>query len=280
MNNMRLAREPDFTDADFQRVRRIAHEEAGIHFPESKSTLVYSRVSRRVREMGHTSFRSYLDYVQSPAGRGEMENLICALTTNVTNFFREKNHFTHLEEVVVPNIAATVRAGGRGRLWSAACSTGQEPWSMAMSVMSVFPDAANHDVRVLATDINGQVVAQAANGIYTEEETEAIPAGKKSQFMTPCGQGNLRFSGNICRLPAFRVLNLNANWPIKGTFSAIFCRNVVIYFDEETRENLWRRLADRLDPGGFLYVGHSERVVSRSQCGLEQVAPTIYRKVY
>ncbi|WP_257997729.1 CheR family methyltransferase [Komagataeibacter saccharivorans] len=128
--------------------------------------------------MGHTSFRSYLDYVQSPAGRGEMENLICALTTNVTNFFREKNHFTHLEEVVIPNIAATVRAGGRGRLWSAACSTGQEPWSMAMSVMSVFPDAANHDVRVLATDINGQVVAQAASASIPRKRQRPFRRGK------------------------------------------------------------------------------------------------------
>ncbi|MCE2576836.1 protein-glutamate O-methyltransferase CheR [Komagataeibacter sp. FNDCR2] len=278
MRGTQLANEPDFTEADFQRVRRIAQEEAGIHFPESKSTLVYSRVSRRVRETGQVSFKAYLDFVQSPEGRSEMENLICALTTNVTNFFREKNHFVHLEEVVVPAMAARVRAGGRGRVWSAACSTGQEPWSIAMSIMTAFPDAAAHDVRVLATDINSQVVAQAATGIYPEEETEAIPPAKKSQFMEPYGRGDLRFGGSICRLPAFRVLNLNATWPMKGTFSAIFCRNVVIYFDEATREHLWSRLADKLEPGGFLYVGHSERVATKSQCGLEQVAPTIYRK--
>ncbi|WP_246379453.1 CheR family methyltransferase [Gluconacetobacter johannae] len=275
---MRSAGEPDYTDADFQRVRRIAQDEAGIYFPDTKRTLVYSRVSRRVREAGHASFHSYLDFVQTVGGRGEMERLICALTTNVTNFFREKTHFMHLEEIVVPKLAAQVRAGGRGRLWSAACSTGQEPWSIAMSVMTAFPDAPAHDVRILATDINADVVAHAAAGIYPTVEAEAIPAEKKSQFMEPHGDGGLRFTGGIRNLPAFRVLNLNANWPMKGTFSAIFCRNVVIYFDEATRERLWHRLADRLDPGGFLCVGHSERVASKSQCGLEQIAPTIYRK--
>ncbi|WP_240161493.1 CheR family methyltransferase [Gluconacetobacter azotocaptans] len=207
-----------------------------------------------------------------------MEKLICALTTNVTSFFREKTHFTHLEEVVVPRLAAQVRAGGRGRLWSAACSTGQEPWSIAMSVLSAFPDAHGHDVRVLATDINSDVVSQAAAGIYPRAEAEAISAEKQSRFMEPYGDDALRFTGGIRSLPAFRVLNLNADWPMKGTFAAIFCRNVVIYFDEATRERLWCRLAERLEPGGFLYVGHSERVASKNQCGLEQVAPTIYRK--
>jgi chemotaxis protein methyltransferase CheR len=273
-----LSAGPDYTAADFQRVQQIAQKEAGICLPDTKKTLVYSRVSRRVRETAHTSFRAYLDFVQTPGGRGEMEKFICVLTTNVTSFFRENNHFEHLKEVVVPALAAKIRAGGTGRLWSAACSTGQEPWSIAMSVMAAYPDASSHDVRVLATDINSEVVAQAATGIYPAAEAEGIPADKRSQFMESCGDGDFRFTGAIRRLPAFRVLNLNAEWPMKGSFSAIFCRNVVIYFDERTRERLWRRLADRLDPGGFLYVGHSERVVSKTQCGLEQVAPTIYRK--
>ncbi|ACI53194.1 MCP methyltransferase, CheR-type [Gluconacetobacter diazotrophicus PA1 5] len=278
MMDMTSAGGPDYTDADFQTVQRIAQKEAGICLPDSKKTLVYSRVSRRVRELGQASFRTYLDFVQAPEGQDELEKFICVLTTNVTSFFREKNHFTHLKEFVVPRLAAKARAGGRGRLWSAACSTGQEPWSIAMSVMAAFPEASSHDVRILATDINSDVVAQAATGIYPEAEVEAIPAGKRAQFMEPCGGGDFRFTGGICRLPAFRVLNLNADWPIKGSFSAIFCRNVVIYFDEATRERLWRRLADRLEEGGFLYVGHSERVASKSECGLEQVAPTIYRK--
>lgn len=270
--------EAEYTDADFETVQRIAQDEAGICLPESKKTLVYSRVSRRLRELGYASFQAYLDFVRTPGGRDEMEKLICALTTNVTHFFREKKHFEHMESVVVPHLVAKLRAGGRARLWSAACSTGQEPWSMAMSVMTAFPDAPSHDVRILATDINSEVVARAAGGTYAEAETEGIPQPLKAQYMVPDATGELRFCGPICLLPVFRVLNLNAAWPMKGTFSAIFCRNVVIYFDEVTRERLWQRLAEKLEPGGFLYVGHSERVSSVDRCGLQQVAPTIYRK--
>ncbi|MGE4521168.1 MAG: protein-glutamate O-methyltransferase CheR [Acetobacter sp.] len=278
MKSVMPGAEAEYTDNDFQRVRGIAFEEAGISLPVSKKTLVYSRLSRRLRELGYHSFHAYLDFVKTPAGQAEMEKLICALTTNVTSFFREKKHFEHLEAEVLPHLARTARSGGRVRLWSAACSTGQEPWSMAMSVMSVIPDAPSYDIRLLATDINSEVVEQAASGTYPASETDGISAENRKKYMEPCGDGKLRFAGPICKLPAFRVLNLNAEWPIKGTFSAIFCRNVVIYFDDETREKLWRRLADRLEPGGFLYVGHSERVATTIQCRLEQVAPTIYRK--
>ncbi|MBR2124179.1 MAG: chemotaxis protein [Acetobacter sp.] len=275
-----LVDDPDYTEADFQRVCKIAKDVAGISMPESKKTLVYSRVSRRVRENGYNNFRNYLNFVESPDGQAELEKLICVLTTNVTSFFREREHFTHLEKVVIPSVRERARAGERIRFWSAACSTGPEPWSMAMSVMTVFPEAAMHDVRILATDINSEVVAQAASGTYREEEIEGIPNEMRMQFMEPVGQDSLRFTGSICKLPAFRVLNLNLEgWPIKVLFSAIFCRNVVIYFDEPTREHLWRRLSARLEPGGFLYVGHSERVVSLRECGLEQIAPTTYKKV-
>lgn len=274
----RSTADPEYTDADFQMVRRIAKHEAGIFIPESKSTLVYSRVSRRVRESGMPSFHAYLSFAQSPAGRAEMEKLICALTTNVTSFFRERPHFVHMEQNVMPGLESRLRSGGRGRIWSAACSTGQEPWSIAMSVMSSFPEAASYDMRILATDINSNVVAQASVGTYIESETDGISTAQKNQFMRPDDRGNLSFYGNIRTLPAFKVLNLNAEWPMRGQFSVIFCRNVVIYFDEPTRERLWGRLADKLERGGFLYVGHSEKVANPRQCGLEQVAPTIYRK--
>lgn len=274
----RSTADPEYTDADFQMVRRIAKHEAGIFIPESKSTLVYSRVSRRVRESGMPSFHAYLSFAQSPAGRAEMEKLICALTTNVTSFFRERLHFVHMEQNVMPGLESRLRSGGRGRIWSAACSTGQEPWSIAMSVMSSFPEAASYDMRILATDINSNVVAQASVGTYIESETDGISTAQKNQFMRPDDRGNLSFYGNIRTLPAFKVLNLNADWPMRGQFSVIFCRNVVIYFDEPTRERLWGRLADKLERGGFLYVGHSEKVANPRQCGLEQVAPTIYRK--
>jgi chemotaxis protein methyltransferase CheR len=278
MGDVSSTADPEYTDADFQMVRRIAKQEAGIFIPDSKSTLVYSRVSRRVRENGMDSFHAYLNYVQSPSGRAEMEKLVCALTTNVTSFFRERPHFVHMEQTVMPALAAKLRSGGRGRIWSAACSTGQEPWSIAMSVLSAFPGAASYDMRILATDINSNVVAQAAVGTYVASETDGISNAQKNQFMQADDQGNLTFVGDIRTLPVFKVLNLNADWPMRGQFAVIFCRNVVIYFDEPTRERLWGRLADKLEKGGFLYVGHSEKVADPRQCGLEQVAPTIYRK--
>ncbi|MCP1222666.1 chemotaxis protein [Acetobacter orientalis] len=272
--------EENFTTADFEVVRRIAHEKAGIYFPESRSTLVFSRLSRLVRESGLVSFSAYLDFVQSPAGLVAMDEMICALTTNVTGFFRERKHFVHLEEEVLPRLAEGVRQGRRGRIWSAACSTGQEPWSIAMSVLSVFPEAPQHDVRILATDINSQVVAQARAGVYPDEETSAISAAQKARFMCTEGAASMQFAGPITRLPVFKVLNLNAEWPMRGLFDAIFCRNVVIYFDEQTRNRLWQRLADKLEYGGFLYIGHSEKIACARQCGLEQVLPTIYEKRY
>ena len=227
--------EENFTTADFEVVRRIAHEKAGIYFPESRSTLVFSRLSRLVRESGLVSFSAYLDFVQSLAGLVAMDEMICALTTNVTGFFRERKHFVHLEEEVLPRLAEGVRQGRRGRILSAACSTGQEPWSIAMSVLSVFPEAPQHDVRILATDINSQVVAQARAGVYPDEETSAISAAQKARFMRTEGAASVQFAGPITRLPVFKVLNLNAEWPMRGLFDAIFCRNVVIYFDEQTR---------------------------------------------
>nr|WP_242401150.1 CheR family methyltransferase [Acetobacter okinawensis] len=180
MVDTRSTADPEYTDADFQMVRRIAKQEAGIFIPDSKSTLVYSRVSRRVRESGMESFHAYLNFVQSPPGRAEMEKLVCALTTNVTSFFRERPHFVHMEQHVLPELAARLRSGGRGRIWSAACSTGPEPWSIAMSVLSVLPEAASYDMRILATDINSDVVAQAAKGTYVASETDGISSAQKA----------------------------------------------------------------------------------------------------
>lgn len=138
-----------YSEDDFRRVQEIARQEAGISLPLSKRSLVFSRVSRRIRATGRASFRDYLDYVTAREGHEELRELICVLTTNVTQFFREKSHFDHLEEHVLPQLGQKLRAGGRGRLWSAACSTGQEPWSMAMSVMAELPDALRLDLKIL-----------------------------------------------------------------------------------------------------------------------------------
>lgn len=267
-----------YSEHDFERVRTIALREAGISLPVSKRSLVFSRVSRRIRATGKESFGTYLDFVSSPDGMEEMQELICVLTTNVTQFFREKSHFEHLETHVAPQMSRTLRSGGRCRMWSAACSTGQEAWSMAMSVVDKISDAPWLDMKILATDINHSVVNFGQAGQYLAEEVQTVPDHMRRKFMEPNGVGGFRMSGEIRRLPVFKSLNLNRVWPFHGSFDVIFCRNVVIYFDDETRNALWKRLAGRLVPGGFLYVGHSERVENMRDCGLEAVAPTIYVK--
>lgn len=267
-----------YSATDFHRVQEIARLEAGIHLPHSKRSLVFSRVSRRIRATGGESFRDYLDYVTSQAGRAELQELICVLTTNVTQFFREKAHFEHLETELLPKLGASLRQGARGRLWSAACSTGQEPWSMAMSVMARVPDAPRWDMRILATDINHAVVETGRKGEYRAEDLQAVPQRWRETYMQQAGDDTFTMGADIRRLVTFRSLNLNRAWPFHGQFDAIFCRNVVIYFDDETRNALWKRLAERLVPGGFLYVGHSERVDCTTACQLDVVAPTIYRK--
>lgn len=277
MTNSITLSAPEYTDSDFQRLQAIARAQAGICLPDTKKALVYSRVSRRVREMQLSTFKDYLDFATGSSGAAELEKLICALTTNVTGFFREKNHFDHLKSEMMPDLSAALRKGKRVRMWSAACSTGQEPWSLAMSVATSFPEIGSYDFRILATDINSDVVARAASATYAADELEGIPERERSLFLKE-HDGGYRFSEALRRLPTFRVMNLNAGWPFRGTFSIIFCRNVVIYFDDETREALWQRLAERLEPGGFLYVGHSERVANAKQCKLINIAPTIYQK--
>lgn len=267
-----------YSEADFRRVQEIARQEAGISLPISKRSLVFSRVSRRIRATGRASFRDYLDYVSMREGQEELKELICVLTTNVTQFFREKSHFEHLETHVLPQLGQKLRAGGRGRFWSAACSTGQEPWSMAMSIMAELPDALRMDLKILATDINHTVVETGRIGQYPGEEVQSVPQRWRDAYMEPVEMAQFSMAREIRRLVTFRQLNLNRDWPFKGQFDVIFCRNVVIYFDDETRNALWKRLAERLVPGGFLYVGHSERVDCIRECHLEAVAPTIYMK--
>ena len=206
--------------------------------------------------------------------------MTAALTTNVTRFYREPHHFDHLRDEVMPALAERARAGGRVRLWSAACSNGQEPYSMAMTVLSVLPEAADLDVRILATDIDPNMVADGAAGVYSEEALEAAPAMLRHRYFDKAaGRGSDRLSANAAlrRLVTFKELNLIGDWPMRGRFDVIFCRNVVIYFDDATQERVWGRFTPLMTPGGVLYIGHSERVSGPATARLETVGLTTYR---
>jgi chemotaxis protein methyltransferase CheR len=253
-----------FTGDDFRRIASMLYDMAGITLPESKATLVYSRLGKRLRALGLTNFRDYCALVSGLEGLDERQKMLAALTTNVTRFFREPHHFDHLLEHVIEPLIGQLRAGGRLRLWSAGCSTGQEPYSMALTVLSALPEAADLDVKILATDIDPNVIATAKAGVYAEDLVQAIPTQARSRWLERDAEDRSawRVGALVQRLVTFKELNLMGPWPMKGPFHAIFCRNVVIYFDEPTQERIWGRFADMLPIGGRLYVGHSERVAS------------------
>jgi chemotaxis protein methyltransferase CheR len=255
-----------FTGEDFRRISAMLYDMAGITLPETKATLVYSRLAKRLRTLGLTNFRDYCALVDGVEGLDERQKMLAALTTNVTRFFREPHHFDHLLENVIEPMVSDIQSGGRLRLWSAGCSTGQEPYSMALTILSVLPNAANLDVKILATDIDPNVIATAKAGVYAEDLVEAIPAQVRSRWLErdPDDRRSWRVGDAARSLVAFNELNLMGQWPMKGQFQAIFCRNVVIYFDEPTQERIWTRFAGYLPQGGRLYVGHSERVNAMS----------------
>jgi len=263
-----------FTLDDFRDIAQLLYADSGIHLQEAKATLVYSRLAKRLRKLGLASFSDYRALLHGPDGEGERPALLSALTTNVTRFFREPHHFDDLRRQVKLVLAPAARAGGRVRLWSAGCSLGHEPYSIAMSLLAELPEATELDVRILATDIDPQVIDRARAATYSREDVEPVPADLAARWLTKDGD-QVRVSDAARKLVSFGVLNLHATWPMKGAFDVIFCRNVAIYFDDETQARLWSRFAERLTPQGRLYIGHSERAETPS---LITDGLTVYRR--
>jgi chemotaxis protein methyltransferase CheR len=270
----------EMSDRDFKDIAAMLYADAGIYIPESKVTLVYSRLVKRLRALNLESFRDYCDLVGSPQGSDERLEMLSALTTNVTRFFREPHHFEHLRAHVLPPLLESARRGGRVRLWSAACSTGPEPYSMALTVLSLEPNAAALDVRILASDIDPRVVEEGRRGIYPAAALAEASAALRKRHFTAVGgdeRRGLQASDELRRLVVFRTLNLNGAWPMPGKFHAVFCRNVVIYFDEQTQQTVWSKFAGKLERGGVLYIGHSERVTGPAAARFVSDGVTAYR---
>ena len=265
-----------FTEDDFKKIANILHSHAGTALAEGKAALVYSRLAKRLRTLGLRSFREYCSLVEGQQGVDERQAMMAALTTNVTRFFREPHHFDHLREVLMPKLAERARRGGRVRLWSAACSNGQEPYSMAITVLAALPEAASLDVKILATDIDPNMIAEGRAGIYREDAVAPVPLELRRKWFRKAPGSGWEVAPDLRELVAFRELNLIGDWPMKGRFDAIFCRNVMIYFDRPTQEELVRRLAERLVPGGYLLVGHSESLTGIHH-RLKMVKPAIYQ---
>ncbi len=265
------------TTADFHSIATLLHAETGITLHEGKATLLYSRLGKRLRALGMTDFRSYCDLLANPGEQEERGRMIRALTTNVTRFFREPHHFDHLRQTVLPPLLQAAERGERVRIWSAACSTGQEPYSLALTVLQVLPNAPKLDVRVLATDIDTTVLEQAAQGQYNAEALSAVPGDLRARWFERAGT-EWKAGEALRRLISFRPLNLIGRWPMRGTFDVIMCRNVVIYFSEDTQVEIWNRFTPLLSPGGFLYIGHSERVNGPAANSFVNAGITTYRR--
>lgn len=248
-----------FTEADFKRIGAILYADSGISLPEGKVALVYSRLAKRLRSLGLQNFREYCDLIAADEGVDERKAMLMSLTTNVTRFFREPHHFEHLSALLRGELAEALRAGDRLRIWSAGCSSGEEPYSIAMTILSCIPDAGSLDIRVLATDIDANILAKAKAGVYASEALSQIPAAMRTGIASG-SDGRITLTPAVRELVRFAELNLMAPWPMKGQFDAIFCRNVAIYFDEPTQARLWTNFGKKLMPTGRLYVGHSERV--------------------
>jgi len=273
-------REFAFSETDFQTLTRLAYEHAGISLAESKQNLIYSRLSRRLRALQLNSFRDYCAYLA--ANVSEVENFINSISTNHTKFFREEHHFEHFRSHVAAPFAqaAARKPGQRLRVWSAGCSSGEEPYTIAVVLRHEIRDFTSHDVRILATDIDTDVLTRAAHGEFAASAMEEIPSQYRSSFQrTNEGPtGKVMVDEDVQSLIAFRRLNLMDAWPFQGLFDAIFCRNVMIYFDTQTKTDLVDRFKKQLKPGSWLYIGHSESLIG-SHPGLDLVGRTTYRRV-
>ncbi|QQR36821.1 protein-glutamate O-methyltransferase CheR [Devosia oryziradicis] len=267
--------EISLSDREFSRIKSRVYQVAGISLSDAKRTLVISRLSKIVRALGLAGFDAYVDYLERSGSAQDGQDFVNALTTNLTRFYREDHHFEHLRSYVGGLIADKPR-GSRLRLWSAGCSTGQEPYTLGMDLLAAYPELKRWDFKILATDIDTAVIAKAARGVYPENELNGLSA-ERARLFEKTGDGQIRIPSAVRELVSFKPLNLiGPNWPMKGPFDAIFCRNVAIYFDKPTQGEVFGRLGKLLAPEGFLYIGHSENLGSGGE-GFRLVGKTIYQ---
>jgi len=271
---------PVLGDAEFDFIRHVVSENAGIVLGPNKRQLVQGRVARRMRELGLQSYEAYCEHVRE-SGPEELVGLINALTTNVTSFFRENHHFEALAAYMLPEALKRNAVSRRLRLWSAGCSTGEEAYCLAMVALECLPPSQRWDLKILATDIDSNVIAEAARGIYPLDRVSSVPEGRLCRWFRRGARseaGNVRVRDTVAQLVTFRQLNLLRDWPMRGPFDVIFCRNVMIYFDQPTRERLVQRFAQILAPGGYLCIGHSESIHG-GIAPFKLLGKTIYRRI-
>ena len=270
-------------DAEFDALRELMYRETGVSLSETKRALMCSRLARRLRGLDIHSYDDYIRFLSEADPDGEeLQKLVNSLTTNKTDFMRESHHFDFLRDVIIPEAQQRAAAGGprRLRIWSAACSQGDEPYSIAMTVLASLPNVNSWDVKILASDINTEVLATAEAGKYPLEKLDPLPEDWKRRYLlrgSGGDPGTCQIHPEVKRLITFRQINLTGPWPYRTKFDVIFCRNVIIYFDQETRERLLKRLGSQLNDSGYMMLGHSENSPWLAQT-FESLGQTIFRR--
>ena len=260
--------------SDFLRISDIVYEYSGINMQDGKEALVQSRLLKRMRDLGISDFAKYVDFVEGPSGKEELYRMIDVMTTNKTSFFRESAHFDFIRDEVIPKLTEN-----KLRVWSAACSSGEEPYTLAIVLNEFLPERILKDTRILATDLSVRMLNTAKNGEYSEETIKAIQPNLRTKYLSKMsvGENNYKVLPILRRMVYFGPLNLMKEWPMKGPFDFIMCRNVMIYFDRQTQERLISRFWNYIKPGGYLFVGHSEGLSGISH-KFHYIKPAVYKK--
>lgn len=265
----------ELTEKQFKKISQLVYQLCGINLKDGKQALVRARLMKRLRALKMNSFDEYMNYLDQDKNHKELSYMVDVMTTNKTNFFREPEHFNYLCDYILPRTKSR-----RMRFWTAACSSGEEPFSLAILLRENILDIDTRDVKILATDISMKMLEKARNSVYGEEVLRDVPPLLLQKYFTKIRTGSsiiYKVKDNIRKMVQLGWLNLMDPWPMKGPFNVIFCRNVMIYFDRPTQQRLINRLWELLEPGGHLFVGHSEGLSAVSH-KFHYVRPAVYKK--
>lgn len=265
-------------DEGFLALSSLAYSEAGLVLAPSKSAMIQSRLRHRLKLLNLNDLSAYCEYVESPVGQSEKQFMISALTTNVSSFFREPHHFDLVDHSFLSGLLEKQRKGKKIRIWSAGCSNGQEPYSLAIHILKICPELARNDLRILATDIDHSVLSFAKAGTYDIHQLDGVDDETlRTYFRESVHAERISYHvlDEVSKIISFKKLNLIDDWPMTEKYDLVFCRNVVIYFDTQTQDSLWSKFYDLMKTDGIVCVGHSERI---SHPGFEAIGPTAYRK--
>ena len=269
------------TEEEFQTIRKLVYDAFGINLTGEKKTLVAGRLQKVLRERDFHSYKQYIDFLKADSNGQAIEELANRISTNHTFFYRENDHFQFFVKKSLPEAVARAQSRGQKdiRIWSAGCSSGEEPYTLIMLMLEYFGyDYSSWSAGVLATDISARALEFARNGVYPKERVDPLPEDLKRKYFKTLPDDTFAISDAVKREVTFRSLNLmNEKFPFRKPFDMIFCRNVMIYFDQPTRNALVQRYYDCLQPGGYLFIGHSESL-RRDQCPFDYVMPALYQK--